>query len=83
VAAAAEAAYKKREAAARAEAAIRARKPGVRIGMTPEQVLNESSWGKPYRVNRTTSASGTTEQWVYGERNFLYFENGVLTTVHH
>ena len=55
--------------------------PGVRIGMTTEQVLKESNWGKPRRINRTTTASGTREQWVYGYPNYLYFTNGVLTSI--
>jgi len=55
--------------------------PGVRIGMTASQVLNHSNWGKPLSVNRTTTASGTKEQWVYGEGNYLYFENGKLIAI--
>lgn len=38
------------------------------------------SWGKPDRINRTTTAWGVSEQWVYGY-NYLYFEKGVLTTI--
>lgn len=55
-------------------------KDGVRIGMSGASVL-ASSWGRPQSVNRTTTASGTREQWVYGAGNYLYFENGVLTAV--
>lgn len=53
---------------------------GVRIGMSSASVL-ASSWGRPQSVNRTTTASGTREQWVYGIGNYLYFENGVLTAI--
>ena len=55
---------------------------GVSIGMTQEDVV-ASSWGKPTRINRTTNQYGTREQWVYGEygRNYLYFENGRLTSI--
>ncbi|RNF30590.1 hypothetical protein NM04_11705 [Massilia aurea] len=56
------------------------RRGGVRIGMTTKQV-RASNWGKPESVNRTTSAAGIHEQWVYGDGNYLYFENGVLTTI--
>ena len=56
-----------------------ARKKGVNIGMTSEQV-KASSWGKPQSVNTTTSVYGNREQWVYG-RSYLYFENGILTTI--
>lgn len=52
-----------------------------RIGMTWQQVVNQTSWGKPYDINRTTTASGTREQWVYGDRRYLYFDNGVLTAI--
>ena len=62
-----------------AQAAARKRE-GVHVGMSQEEVL-ASSWGKPERVNRTTFASGTHEQWVYGSRSYLYFENGKLTAV--
>lgn len=57
---------------------------GVRIGMTEEQVL-VSSWGKPTYLNKTTNQYGTYEQWVYryGDYNsdYLYFENGILTSI--
>lgn len=53
---------------------------GVSLGMSPEDVI-ASSWGKPSRVNRTLNAFGTSEQWVYGLRSYLYFENGVLTSI--
>ena len=55
--------------------------PGVRIGMTTEQVLKETSWGKPRSINRTTTAYGTREQWVYSNSNYLYFTNEVLTSI--
>lgn len=56
------------------------RKQGVQIGMTQEDVL-ASNWGKPLKVNRTVNAYGTREQWVYRGGNYLYFEDGRLTTV--
>jgi len=58
----------------------KARKEGVRIGMTTKQVL-ESSWGKPESVNRTTTARSVNEQWVYGGGSYLYFDDGVLTAI--
>ena len=76
--------YEKQEAqrAARALASEKARKrrEGVSIGMSQQDVL-DSSWGRPERVNRTTSARSTHEQWVYPGNQYLYFEDGVLTTV--
>ncbi len=46
----------------------------VFIGMTAEQAT--MSWGKPKEVNRTVGASGKREQWVYGDKSYLYIENG-------
>lgn len=53
---------------------------GVTLGMSAEEV-RASSWGRPKSVNTTTGAYGTHEQWVYGGQNYLYFENGRLTTI--
>ena len=49
------------------------------IGMTEQEVLN-SSWGSPKRKNIDTYEWGTKEQWVYS-RGYIYFENGVVTTI--
>ena len=57
------------------------KKQGVSIGMTAERVL-QSNWGKPTQINRTTTSHGTREQWVYrGQRSYLYFEDGILTSI--
>jgi hypothetical protein len=71
-----------RKAKAKAAAAATAWKArgGVRVGMTAKQVLS-SNWGRPESVNRTTGSYGTHEQWVYGGGNYLYFENGILTSI--
>lgn len=55
------------------------KREGVAIGMSPQDVL-DSSWGRPNRINRTTTAGGEREQWVY-DSGYLYFVNGVLTTI--
>lgn len=54
---------------------------GIGIGYTGEQV--EASWGRPSDINRTVSASGTREQWVYGEysRRYVYLDDGVVTAI--
>lgn len=53
------------------------RTEGVRIGMSKRDVLM-SNWGKPRKINSTTTAAGTSEQWVY-DGGYLYFgENGLL-----
>ncbi len=62
-----------------AQLSARLNSEGVIIGMSKEQAL-ASSWGKPRRINRTTTARGATEQWVYSG-GYLYFVNGILTTI--
>ena len=54
--------------------------PGARIGMTPKQVQEETNWGYTSEVHTTTTAAGTTEQWVY-KSGYLYFTNGRLTAI--
>lgn len=51
----------------------------IQIGMTPDMV--RMSWGDPKRVNRTIYTFGVHEQWVYGSRNYVYFEDGKVTTI--
>lgn len=55
-------------------------KPGVKIGMTSKTVLENTSWGKPIRINTTTTKYGSTEQWVYGG-GYIYFKNGKVTGI--
>ena len=64
----------------RSAEAKRRKSEGVRIGMTKEEVV-ASSWGRPDYINRTIHRDSEREQWVYGHRNYLYFENGRLSTI--
>lgn len=50
------------------------------IGMTHDEVI-ESTWGKPNDINKTTYEWGTTEQWCYYNRRYIYFENGLVTAI--
>lgn len=50
------------------------------IGMTKTEVEN-STWGKPSKINKTTTAYGIHEQWVYSNGKYLYFDNGKLTSI--
>lgn len=50
------------------------------IGMTDDEA-RKSTWGKPKNINRTTTAYGISEQWVYDGYKYLYFEDGILTTI--
>lgn len=78
------AAQAKQEAAAEAKRAAeekrKKKQAGVSIGMTQQDVL-DSSWGKPKRINRTTTKRGAREQWVYGQGNYLYFQDGILESI--
>ena len=51
----------------------------VKIGWTKEMCIE--SWGKPDDINKSTGSYGVHEQWVYGDSNYLYFENGKLTDI--
>jgi hypothetical protein len=59
-------------------------KGDTRIGMTRYEVV-ECGWGRPSYINRTTTAYGTEEQWVYNARSgYLYFDTtGVLRSMQH
>jgi hypothetical protein len=50
----------------------------IRIGMTRDQVI--ASWDKPTHINKDVGPWGVHEQWIYEDRQYLYFENGVLTS---
>jgi len=52
----------------------------VKIGMTVDEVLTEG-WGKPTKINKTTTQYGVSEQWVYSNYNYLYFDDGILTAI--
>ena len=59
------------------------KEPG--IGMSADAAIN-SSWGYPDDVNKTVNAYGVSEQWVYrglgySKGRYLYFKNGILTSM--
>lgn len=51
----------------------------VQIGMTKDMAIE--SWGRPEDINRTINQFGTHEQWIYGNGNYLYFDDNRLTTI--
>ena len=51
----------------------------ISIGMTKEMALE--SWGKPKDINTTITETLRSEQWVYDDGQYLYFENDFLTTI--
>ncbi|WP_155834547.1 hypothetical protein [Butyrivibrio sp. FC2001] len=50
------------------------------IGMAKHEVL-DSSWGEPNTKNITEYKWGTYEQWVYDNNRYIYFENGIVTSI--
>lgn len=57
------------------------KKSGVKMGMTTHEVRNHTNWGKPKSINRTVTANGKAEEWIYDNFQSLYFENGKLISV--
>lgn len=50
------------------------------IGMNKSEVEN-STWGEPEDINRTITAYGTREQWCYSNYRYIYFEDGIVTSI--
>jgi hypothetical protein len=63
----------------RANDARCARIGGAKVGMNAA-AIQKSCWGRPLRVNITTTADGTREQWIYGG-GYLYLTDGVVTAI--
>lgn len=56
------------------------RKGGPKLGMNAAQV-RATCWGRPSYVNAKTRSSGRYEQYVYDDNKFVYFRNGIVTSV--
>lgn len=52
------------------------------IGMTEEEIIS-GMWGSPKRKNKDEYSWGTEEQWVYPSRGYIYFKNGIVTSIQH
>lgn len=50
------------------------------IGMS-EIDVKMSSWGQPNEINRTETEYGINEQWIYGDGKYIYFEDGIVTSI--
>ncbi|WP_157335497.1 stalk domain-containing protein [Paenibacillus lutrae] len=57
--------------------AIRAEK--IMIGMNQDMVV--MSWGYPKRTNSYEGLYGTYSQWVYDSDTYVYFEDGILSSI--
>ena len=55
-------------------------RPDPQIGMTKEEV-RESTWGEPKRIHKTSNTYGITEQWVYEYHKYIYFDDGIVTSI--
>lgn len=51
----------------------------VKIGMSKQQC--RLSWGEPKTINKSSGSWGVHEQWVYGSNSYLYFQNGILSSI--
>lgn len=60
-----------------------AKKPDAKIGMSKNQVLNNSKWGEPKNIITTVDASGKSEKWLYGKQEYLHFKNDKLISMHY
>ncbi len=63
----------------RTSVSIRAQRD-PQIGMTAEEV-RLSSWGEPYKINKSTYSWGTSEQWCYSGYKYIYLDNGIVTSI--
>ncbi len=59
---------------------------GAKMGMTKNQVLTKTHWGKPDYINTTTDELGKIEQWIYGNHikgsiRYLLFDRSKLALI--
>ncbi|MCQ2343168.1 MAG: hypothetical protein MJZ75_06770 [Paludibacteraceae bacterium] len=51
----------------------------VILGMNRE--MCRAAWGEPLSINSTYVEGAVFEQWVYGWKTYLYFDNGILKVI--
>ena len=51
----------------------------VQIGWSKQMCIE--SWGEPSDINKTITSGSVHEQWVYGNNQYLYFDDGKLTAI--
>ena len=54
---------------------------GAKIGMSKEEVLNKTYWGKPDNSSLITDSYGKLESWNYDNNGTLFFENDYLIDI--
>lgn len=52
-----------------------------KIGMTKNEVMAFTKYIAPEDINKTTTKSSISEQYCYSNGDYLYFENGILSTI--
>jgi len=67
-------------AGANARLAEYTKKQEPAIGMTKDEIRG-SRWGEPDDINTTINKYGTSEQWVYNGQGYIYFEDGIVTSI--
>lgn len=65
-----------RARASRVSAAILKRQ--IVIGMTADEA--RQSWGEPSKINASVGTYGRHEQWVYPGSQYVYVQNGMVTS---
>ncbi|MCX8075165.1 MAG: hypothetical protein N2749_06230 [Clostridia bacterium] len=50
------------------------------VGMSDTEVKN-STWGRPQKINKTNTAYGISEQWVYDGYKYIYLTNGIVNSI--
>lgn len=55
----------------------------IAVGMTKDEVLTQTRgyWRYPKSKHVTRTSYGVREQWTYTNGDYLYFENGVVTSI--
>lgn len=53
----------------------------ARIGMTKDEVVAFTKYIEAEDINKTTTKYSTREQYCYSNGDYLYFENGILSTI--
>lgn len=50
------------------------------IGMKADEV-EQSTWGSPNKINKTTYSWGVKEQWCYPSSKYIYLEDGIVVAI--
>lgn len=51
------------------------------IGMTADEVKS-STWGEPINISKTTTENNVSEMWSYDSKKYIFFDNGIVSSIH-